>query len=270
MQGGVSHVDSYDYKPRLARARRRGDAVRGRPRDRQHRHARHHPARHEVALEVRAATASAAAGPRRCFPRSTSTSTIFASSTRCTPKASPTARRPSSCTAARRTRFGPRWDPGCSTGWAPRMRTFPASSRSVPRRATAARGTTATPSCRPSIRARRSARPADRRPGAAFRNLTNPAASSDDSRRELDSAAALQRRTGRSAGRATRNSTRSSPPMSWPGGCRATPRRARPRVASRPQTLAHVRHRRARRPTTSAGNVCWPVACAKQACASSR
>ena len=40
MQGGVSQVDSFDYKPRLATRRRQVAGLRRRPRHRQHRHAR--------------------------------------------------------------------------------------------------------------------------------------------------------------------------------------------------------------------------------------
>ena len=53
MQGGVSHVDSFDYKPRLERDDGKTHELRRRPRPRQHGHARLVATRHEAAVEIR-------------------------------------------------------------------------------------------------------------------------------------------------------------------------------------------------------------------------
>ncbi len=142
---------------------RRQDALlRGRASPRQHRDAGLFAAGDETALEVRAARRVRPLGLGPLPGDQQATSTTSASSTRCTPRAWRTARRPSSCIAARRTRSGRRWAPGSSMAWAARTETSPASSRSGLRRATAGHATTATPSSPRSTRGRRSARPADR------------------------------------------------------------------------------------------------------------
>ena len=66
-----------------------------------------------------------------------------------------------------------RWARGCSTAWAPRTRTCPASSPSARRPTWAAPRTTATPSCPPPTRARASATRARRSPGHASATSTN-------------------------------------------------------------------------------------------------
>ena len=82
----------------------------------------------------------------------------------CTPKASPTARPRSSCTAARPISSGRRMGSWVLYGLGHREReSARVRLHRARRRATAARATTATPSCPPSTRARRSARPAARR-----------------------------------------------------------------------------------------------------------
>ena len=72
--------------------------------------------------------------------------------------AGPSRRPSSSSTPARPWRRSPgrRWARGCSTAWAPRTRTCPATSRSTRRPTSAARSTTAAPSSRPTSRGRAS------------------------------------------------------------------------------------------------------------------
>ena len=216
-----------------------------------------------------AARPDAAAGSPSCFPTWPSTSTTCASSTRCTPKGSPTARRRCFCTAARPTSFAPRWARGSPTAWAPRTKTCPASFRSALRPAMAARATTATPSCRPSIKARRWARPALRPAKATIRNLRIRIARPDEQRRQFDllqdlNAEQLARRPGDSELEAVINSFE----LAWRMQSHA------PEVLDLSRRNARdagpLRHRRARRPTTLAGSACWPAGCARRACATSR
>ncbi len=155
MQGGVSQVDSFDYKPRLDKDDGKTLPFDDARVDRQYRDAGLVATGDEVRSGSSRSTANAAAGRPTSSRRSTGTSTTSASSTRCTPRAWRTARRRSSFIAGRRTRSGPRWAPGFCTGWAPRTRTSPASSRSRRRPATAGRGTTAMRSCRRSSRGHR-------------------------------------------------------------------------------------------------------------------
>jgi hypothetical protein len=163
MQGGVSQVDSFDYKPVLfqedgnqiafddarviANTGRRGVAQRVmRP------------------LWEFAQHGQCGRWASACFRISPPRSTIWPSFIRCTPRASRTDRRRCSCTAARPTSSGPAWARGCCTAWARRATTCPASSRSRRLRATAERATMATPSCPPSTKARRWAEPVRRLP----------------------------------------------------------------------------------------------------------
>ena len=101
-RAGPSHVDTFDYKPRLASGRWPDADVRRLT----------HPGpdadqcgfpSHEVPLAASTNTANRAAGSPICFPTWPSTSTIFASCKACTPKASRTARPRCFCTPVRRT-----------------------------------------------------------------------------------------------------------------------------------------------------------------------
>ena len=100
-------------------------------------------------------TARAACGSPNCSPNWPSKPTSSVCSTACTPTCRPIRRRSCRCTPASSSSSGRRWAPGRCTAWAPRTRTCPASSPSVRRSRTAARPTTAAPSCRPSTRGRR-------------------------------------------------------------------------------------------------------------------
>ena len=112
-----------------------------------------------------AARCIAGDGSPTCSRRSAGTSTTSASCTASTPKGSRTVRRRCSCTAGRRTASGRRWARGLLYGLGTENENLPGSSRSHRRPATAARGTTATRSCRPSTRGLRWVRPAPRPTG---------------------------------------------------------------------------------------------------------
>ena len=123
MQGGPSHVDTFDYKPHLAK-RRRQVARRGRRRQGQ-------PQADEVALEVhpsrqeRPADLRAVPEPGQARRRPV--------------PAQQHAHRPAEPSAGRRAdahrqlpvRPAAAWARGCCTAWAPRTRSCPASSRST-------------------------------------------------------------------------------------------------------------------------------------------
>ena len=239
-----------------ARAGRRQDAgLRRRPRHRQHRHARLVAAGHEAALEVRPARQVAAGGRPTCSRRSTGTSTTSASSTRCTPRAWRTARRRCSCTAARRTSSGRRWARGSCTAWAPRTQNLPGFVSIAPsagqRRG---RATTATPSCPPVYQ------------GTALGRAGGPAARGDHPQPGQPACSpTAQQAPVRPAPRAATPSSSSSDPAtpSWRRSLNSyelawrmqqqRPGRARP-VEGVGRDAQALRHRRARRPTTSAGS----------------
>ena len=128
MQGGPSHVDTFDYKPSsrptTASPPSGGQAARLA--------VQVQPARQERAVDQRAVPQRRQAR-RRPVPASTA----------CTPTTPPTRRRPSSSTPAPRRSSARRWARGCSTAWARSTRTCPASSRSTRPPGSAGRRTTA-------------------------------------------------------------------------------------------------------------------------------
>ena len=177
-------------------------------------------------------TARAACGSPSCFPSWPSRPTSCACCAACTPTCRPTRRRSCRCTPASSSSSGRRWARGRSTAWAPRTRTCPASSPSARRCRTAARPTTAAPSCRPSTRARRSRR-LRRRPGGGRAGPAAAAASATSatraSRRTPSGAARLHpvaQPRGPGARAAQRRKSRGpSSRSSWPSACRRTCRR---------------------------------------------
>ena len=146
MEGGPSHVDSFDYKPKLS-----SDA--GKPIGKGRAAAakllaspwKFQPARRERPLGLGPVSRGRQAC-RRPLRRSTA----------CTPTSRTIPRRSSSCTPESSSSPGPRSARGCSTAWEPRTRTSPASSPSARPRIMAGRRTTAAPSCRRSTRGRAS------------------------------------------------------------------------------------------------------------------
>ena len=123
MQGGPSHVDTFDYKPALERDD--GKSPGGR------RRRQGQPQAAEVALEVQSPAARAACRSPSCSRTWPSTPTTCACSTACTPTCRTIRRRPCSCTPAASSSSGRAWARGCCTAWAPRTRSCPASSRST-------------------------------------------------------------------------------------------------------------------------------------------
>ena len=102
-------------------------------------------------------TARAASGYPSSIPRRPSTSTTCASCAACKPICQAMHRRSCRCTPAFSRHPGPRLVRGRCTGSAPKMKTCPASSRSVHQRVSAAPAIMPVRSCRRSIRARGSA-----------------------------------------------------------------------------------------------------------------
>ena len=270
MQGGVSQVDSFDYKPRLDQDDGKMHAF--------------DDARALANTGMRGITqrvmkplwkfaqhgAVAAAGPPTCSREITRhvDDLCFLHSMHTEGMAHGPATLFLHCGS---TNFDPAVDGlvGASTAWARRTRTCPASSRSARRRATAGRATTATPSCRPSTRARRWARPASPASEATIRNLANRRSRSADQRRQFDllqelNAEQLKRTPGDS-----RAGSGDQLVSSWPGGCSSTPRTCSTWPAKRRRRRRCTASAR-RRPTISAGSACWPAGCARRACASSR
>ena len=254
MQGGPSHVDTFDYKPRLA-TRRRQDACRSttparwprRTRSSSHRvmkslwkfrqHGQIRP------LGVRAVPAHRPARRRPVLPQGHAHR-----GHRPRPGHAVSAHRRDQPRAARRSARG------CCTAWAPRTRTCPASSRSARRWATAARATGATPFCRRSTRAPPIGRAGIPASEAQIRNLGNDRLSPAEQRRQLDLLQALNaEQLRRSPGDAELEAVIDSFELAFrmqtnaPGILDLSRRDA--------GDAAAVRHRREGRPTISAGNV---------------
>ena len=144
MEGGPSHVDTFDYKPKLSSDDGKPIGKGGPP-----------PPSCSLRPGNSSSTARAASGSRTCFPRSPSMPTTSASSIACRPTSRTIPRRFSSCTRGSSSSPGPRWARGCSTALEPRTRTSPAWSPFA-RPAMAGRRTTAAHSCRRSTRGRAS------------------------------------------------------------------------------------------------------------------
>ena len=231
-----------------------------------------------VAVEVQRSTARAACGSPSCSPSWPSRPTNCACCAACTPTCRPIRRRSCRCTPASSSSNGRRWGPGPSTAWAPRTRTCPASSPSARRCRTAARPTTAAPSCRPSTRARRSARlrrrsggggPAARRRRRRQQHQATRSQSADAQRMQLDFIQSLNRDDARA--RAAQPGRR--------GGHRVV-RAGLPHAEGAAEGDGPVqriggdqgalRHRRTGDRRASAGSACWRGASSRPACASSR
>ena len=124
MEGGPSHVDTFDYKPKLDDRRRQGRS-RGRGSAAAKLLA--------VALEVQPARQERAVDLASCSPRSPSTPTSCACSTACTPTCRTTRRRSCSCTPAASSSSGRALGAWVLYGLGHReRRTCPASSRISP------------------------------------------------------------------------------------------------------------------------------------------
>ena len=143
---------------------------------------------------------------------------------------------------------------GRCTASAPKTTICPASSPSRPRPATAGRATTATPSCRRSIRARPSARPAAAADARHPRSPQLRLRSQRVQRRQLDLLQAIERRTAQAGARRRRTRSRHQLVRTRLADAAATRPTSSISPAKPPETLAPLRHRRARRPTTSAGS----------------
>ena len=225
-------------------------------------------------------TARAACGSPSCSPNWPSRPTTCACCAACTPTCRPIRRRSCRCTPACPSSSGRRWAPGRSTAWAPRTRTCPASSPSARRCRTAARPTTAALSCRPSTRARRSAAAsaaAWRRHGSGRPRRRRAASATSTTRASRPTPSAMQLDFIQSLNRETLDREPHNPGVE--GAIESFELAFRmqkdlPKVMDLVQRnrgdQGAVRHRRRRRPTTSAGNACWPGGSSRPACASSR
>ena len=160
MHGGPSQVDTFDYKPTLAKySGQPAPFVKAAPATGR---ARRRPRCCARLPGNSPSMARVVAGSPSCSRTSPGTWTTCASSTACTPKAAPTARPPCGCTRGPPVSSDRRSGRGSRTDWGRRTATCPASSRSPRRARTAACRTIPARSCRPSIRGRRSARPTSR------------------------------------------------------------------------------------------------------------
>ena len=236
MQGGVSHVDSFDYKPALDKDDGKqitfddarviaNTGMRG-----------SHAARHEAAVEVRPARPVRPLGvgpvPRDEQARRRPVLHPLDAHRRRRP-------RPGDAVPALRLDELRPPDDGLVGAVRPRHRERePAGLRvaSRRRRATAGRATTATRSSRRSTRARRSARPADprpTRPSATSSGALSTGATQEhfDLLRELNAEQLKADAGRRGAGGGRRRRTNS------PGGCRRTPRTCSTCRRRSPETL---------------------------------
>ena len=128
MTGGVSHVDTFDPKPKLFADARQDDH--GRQLAGQARPVQALPEDSPVGISSRAA--NAASRSAICFRTSATSSTICASSARWS-RTTPTTTKPrSACTPARSRSPGPASAPGSAMGWEPRTATCRRSSSSAP------------------------------------------------------------------------------------------------------------------------------------------
>ena len=259
---GPSHVDTFDYKPKLDRRRRQAVSASGRLAGGQ-------AAR--LALEVHPARPERALDLASCSPTSPGTPTTSASSTACRPTCRPTRRRSCSCTPGsfqfRRPSLGA-WTlyglgtenenlPGFVTLSPPANHGGPANYGSRV--------------------------PAGRLPGDADR-LQRPAGRRRHGRQRHQPPA----QPGRPAARSSTSSSRSTASRWSASGVNpdvegviesyelafrmqgALPKRDGPVGRESAATQSAVRHRRRRRPTTSAASACWPAGSSRPACASSR
>ncbi len=224
MHGAPSHVDTFDYKPKLDRRQRQGI----RPRSRRSGDAA------RLAVEVLPARAERAVDFRAVSRTWRSTRTTSASCVDAHRPAEPPAGRQRRCTPAAPSSSGRRSARGRSTASARRTRTCPASSPSTRRSRAAARRTTAAPSSPRSTRAPRSAPAIPARSGPQRRggggaptmsNISNPRYTADAQRTQLDFIQSLNT-TKLAAGRLRpADRRRHREPTNSPSACRTSRRR---------------------------------------------
>ena len=264
MHGGPSHVDTFDYKPKLDRRRRQGRSagprsaaakLLGSP-------LKFAPARPERAVDLAS-----------CSPSWPSTPTTCASSTACTPTCRTTRRRSCRCTPAASSSSRPSLGAWMLYGLGTENENLPGFITLNPPADNGGAqnyGSAFLPGRLPGHADRRR-RPAGRR-GAAISNIAQPASSTArPAARQLDLRAGAQPRAARARAASTPSSRASSSRTSWPSACRrAVPEADGPRGRDRPRrwTLYGIDEQADRRlrPPVPAG----PPASSRPACGSSR
>ena len=273
MDGGPSHVDTFDYKPKLDKpttarpssarpARHRAAASCWRRRGSSRQHGESGLWISELFPERRQARRRPVPPQRHAHRRAEPPAGVPAAAHRRVPVRPAVAGRVGALRPGHRER-----EPA-------RLRHHQPAARQRRRRRT-----TAAPSCPPSTRARASASRARRSPGASIGNLDARSWPPTQQRRQLDLVQAMNQRPARSASRSTRSSKASSSRTSWPSACRASCRelmdlskrdRRRRWSCTASATGRSADRRMAAAPTTSAGSACWPGGSSRRACASSR